>query len=54
MPVEEVLVVDERVGVAVLQDALVRQALHRQPTQPRSAMVKQPKITPLFEQKGLH
>ena len=36
VPVEEVLVVDERVGVAVLQDALVRQTLHRQPTQPRS------------------
>ena len=35
--VEEVLVVDEGVGVAVVQDALVGQALHRQTTQPRPA-----------------
>ena len=33
--VEEVLVVDERVGVAVVQDALVGQALDGQPAQPR-------------------
>ena len=35
VPVEEVLVVYEGVGVAVLQDALVVKALHGQSSQPR-------------------